>query len=101
MYGSCSDMEHALERFGPATIDTRVEPSGLNALHVAVRRGALGIVKVRVLSWIICVCFPLRHMLSWFLLLLCCRIGFTRQWRQCKSGNDERFNTTSSRLQVQ
>lgn len=46
MYGTSLDMSHTLERYGPNTIDARVEPAGLNALHVAIRRGAFKIVKV-------------------------------------------------------
>ena len=46
MYGTSSDIENTLERYGPASIDTRVEPAGLNALHIAIRRGALKVVKV-------------------------------------------------------
>jgi hypothetical protein len=47
MYGTSIDMEHALLRFGPSTIDLRVEPYGLNALHIAIRRGAWKMVNVR------------------------------------------------------
>jgi len=39
-------MEHTLERYGSESIDARVEPAGLNALHIAIRRGAFKIAQV-------------------------------------------------------
>ena len=46
MYGSSLDMEHTLERYGSESIDSRVEPGGMNALHIAIRRGAFKIAQV-------------------------------------------------------
>ena len=46
LYGRASDMHATLLRYGPVTLDMRVEPLGLNALHVAVRRGCLPMVLV-------------------------------------------------------
>jgi len=45
MYGTADDLENTLLRYGPLTLDQRVEPAGFNALHVCVRRGSLKMVK--------------------------------------------------------
>lgn len=47
MYGSSTDLEHTLMRYGNETIDARVEPFGWNALHFAVRRGVPRLLEVR------------------------------------------------------
>ena len=49
MHGSSTDMNNTLLRFGPASIDFRIEPYGWNALHFAIRRGSPQMVQVNFL----------------------------------------------------
>jgi ankyrin repeat protein len=45
-YGSSTDMENAILRYGPGMIDAIVEPQGFNSLHYAIRRCNVSMVQV-------------------------------------------------------
>ena len=46
LYGRAADMHASLVRYGPVTIDVRVEPLGMNCLHIAIKRGSKPLVRV-------------------------------------------------------
>ncbi|RYG40208.1 ankyrin repeat domain-containing protein, partial [archaeon] len=44
-YGTAADVENTLLRYGDASVDVIVEPQGINALHLAIRRGVPDMVR--------------------------------------------------------
>lgn len=45
-YGSANDVALILKHFGSYTIDSCMHPLGLAALHIAVNRGSIRLVKI-------------------------------------------------------